>query len=264
MGGRRRLLRQGVLHAVDLEYRDEYVHLRGFRGDGAVSAGPQGIDVTGLRLSGFYTPPANKIPVDVRVERAAVNASEVRFTGFALAALGGQFQGAILLQDLNRFHVDGQISGFQMRRVVAVYSAVTLPWDGRASGSLALEGSFRKTGDFRVTTALAIVPEPGGAPVHGQISAGYDAAGGILDLGRSTLTLPASHVDFSGALGRELRVHLETRDLNNLLPAIGEDAAAVPLKLENGDAHFDGTVTGPLTDPRIACRRQHEMQPSRQ
>jgi translocation and assembly module TamB len=244
----------GVLHAIDLEYRDAYVRLRGFRGEGAVTAGPQGIDVTGLRLSGFYAPPANAIPVDIRIDRAAVRGADIHFTGFGLAAMGGIFQGAILLENLDRFHVDGQIAGFQVRRVVGVYSAEPLPWDGRASGPLALEGSFQKAGDLRISTSLAVVPEPGGAPVRGRVAARYDASSGILDLGRSTLSLPASRVDFSGALGRELKVRLETRDLNDLLPAIGENAASVPLKLESGAALFDGAVTGPIDHPRIAGR----------
>jgi translocation and assembly module TamB len=242
----------GVLHAANLEYRDAYVRLRGFRGEGAVSAGPAGLDVTGLRLSGFYAPAANSIPVDIRIERAAVRGADIRFTGFALAAMGGAFQGGILLESLDRFHVDGAIAGFEVRRVIGVYSSAPLPWDGRASGPLTLEGSFRKAGDLRISTSLAIVPEPGGAPVRGQVAARYDAAGGTLDLGQSTLTLPSSRVDFSGVLGRELRVHLETRDLNDLLPAVGENAASVPFKLENGAAVFDGSVTGSLPAPRIA------------
>ena len=244
----------GVLHANNLEYRDAYVRLRDFRAEGAVSAGPEGLDVTGLRLSGFYAPPASRIPVDIRIERATVRGADIHFTGFAVSAMGGSFQGETLLQSLDRFHVNGEIAGFQVRRVVGVYSTEPLPWDGRASGPLALEGSLRKAGDLRISTSLAIAPEPGGPPVRGQITAGYDAASGILDLGRSTLTLPASRIDFSGALGRELRVHLDTRDLNDLLPAIGESAASVPLKLENGAALFDGAVTGPMGDPRIAGR----------
>ena len=241
----------GVLHAVNIEYRDAYIRLRNFRGEGAVTAGPAGIDVTGLALSGFYTPPANNIPADIRIDRATVRGADIRFTGFALAAMGGTFQGGILLEHLDIFHVDGVVTGFQARRVVAVYSKAPLPWDARASGPLALEGSFRKAGDLRITAGLDIVPEPGGAPVRGQLAARYDAATGVLDMGQSTLALPSSRVVFSGAIGRQLRVYLQTRDLNDLLPAIGVSSASVPLKLE-GPAVFDGALNGSLDDPRIA------------
>jgi translocation and assembly module TamB len=244
----------GVLHAINLQYRDEYVWLRDFRGEGSVAAGPAGIDVTHLALSGFYAPPANRIPVDIRVDGAAVRGADIRFTGFDLAAMGGTFQGGIFLEHLDLFHVDGVVTGFQARRVVAVYSAAPLPWDARASGPLTLEGSFQKSGDLRINTGLVIVPEPGGAPVHGQLAARYDAATGVVDMGRSTLTLPSSRVDFSGALGRQFRVHLETHDLNDLLPAIGEDPASFPLKMEKGSAVFDGSVDGSLDDPHMAGR----------
>jgi translocation and assembly module TamB len=64
--------------------------------------------------------------------------------------------------------------------------------------------------------------------------------------------LPHSRVDFSGAINSELKVHVETRDLNDLLPALGQSAAALPVKLGSGQALFDGSVTGDLNNPRIA------------
>ena len=47
-------------------------------------------------------------------------------------------------------------------------------------------------------------------------------------------------------------MHAETRDLNDILPALGENAADFPVKLENGAAIFDGTVTGNLENPHFA------------
>ena len=243
----------GVLHAANLEYRDAYVRLRGFRAVGNVDAGPAGIDVTNLRLSGFYAPSSGNVPVDIRVGRASVRGADIRFSDFGVSALGGSFQGGALLESLDRFHVNGGVEGFEAKRIVAVYTPQILPWDARASGPLALEGSFRKSGDLRVSTNLEVDPEPGGAPVRGHLAARYDAASGILDLGHSTLALPASRVDFSGALGRQLRVHLETHDLNDFLAAAGADAATVPLKLRR-TATFDGVVTGSMDDPYITGR----------
>src|SRR6185437_13296779 len=66
------------------------------------------------------------------------------------------------------------------------------------------------------------------------------------------LLLPASKVDLSGAIGRQLRVRLETRDVNDFLAALGENAASVPLCIENGSAVFDGTVAGPMENPQIS------------
>ena len=97
-----------------------------------------------------------------------------------------------------------------------------------------------------------MTPAPGSAPVHGQITANYEARSEILDLGRSTLTLPSSRADFSGVYGRELRAHLETTDLNDLLPLLGQNANELPVKLQGGSAIFDGTVTGETRSIRIS------------
>ena len=80
----------------------------------------------------------------------------------------------------------------------------------------------------------------------------YDAARGTLDVGQSTVTLPHSRADFSGAINSELKVHAESTDLNDVLPVLGDSAAALPVKLENGSVVFDGNVTGKLENPRIA------------
>ena len=96
----------------------------------------------------------------------------------------------------------------------------------------------------------------------GHVTAVYEARSGLLDLGRSTLNLPSSRADFSGRVAagtapaaqaaQELQVHLETRDLADILPALGENPAEFPAKLANGRAIFDGTVTGNLSQPQIA------------
>ena len=80
------------------------------------------------------------------------------------------------------------------------------------------------------------------------MAATYDSAAGIVDFGQSDLLLPSSRARVSGVIGRRLQVHLETRDLGDILPALGAGAAALPLKLENGSAVFDGAITGPLDD----------------
>src|SRR5581483_1727547 len=100
----------------------------------------------------------------------------------------------------------------------------------------------------------SVAPAPQSPPVRGQLAILYDQGTGTLELGRSTLILPASRVDLSGAIGRQLRVHLETRNVNDFLAALGENSASIPVNLENGSATFDGTATGPLGKPQIAGR----------
>ena len=51
---------------------------------------------------------------------------------------------------------------------------------------------------------------------------------------------------FPACSATQLRVHLETRDLNDFLPALGQNASAIPVKLQNGSVVFDGTASGKL------------------
>ena len=102
-----------------------------------------------------------------------------------------------------------------------MYSGEPVPWDALVFGAVTLEGSLSNGKDFRAGGNLTLAPAPSGDAVRGQIDAAYDARTGALDLGRSTVTLPHSRVDFSGAINSRLKVHVETGDLNDLLPALG-------------------------------------------
>jgi translocation and assembly module TamB len=240
----------GRLHAYGVEYRDSYVHLQGFHVDGALAAGTGGIGLNAVRLSGDAVSPV-RVPVEGTIDTAGLRGRDLEFHGVALDALGGSFRGQVLLRNLDRYTVTGEIADFEVRRVVALYSAQPLPWDSSVSGQVSLEGSLLRPIELRASTNLELA----GRLVGGQIAASYEARSGILDLGRSSVTLPSSRAVFSGALGREMRVHLETRDLDDLLPALGQSAARLPVKLQSGGAVvFDGTVTGKLDSPRIAGR----------
>lgn len=247
----------GDLHATGMLYQDASVRLREFRVDGALSANARGVDLRGARVAGLCTitratPQAADLPVEARIARATLRGRDVDLEGIALSALDGRFEGRTLLGNFRDYHVEGQVAGFRARRVMALYSTEATPWDALVSGSLELNGQLGRGDQFRAAGEWEIEPVPDGAPVRGHLTARYEAAGGVLDLGRSTLSLPGSRMEFSGALGSVLRVHLETRDFAELLPAVGKKAASLPVKLENGTAVFDGTVTGNLNQPRAA------------
>lgn len=241
----------GSMHAYGLEYRDAHVRLRNFEADGALNASAAGVDVRGLRFSGHVAAGKADVPIQGGVAQAALRRSDLSARGIGLALLGGSFRGDATLRQFKRYSVEGEIAGFDTRRVVALYSTENLPWDALASGSVKLEGTLGRPGDLHGHTALTIAPAPLSAPVHGEVEATYDARSGILDLGRSTLSLPSSTATASGAIGRELQVRLETRDLHDLLPVLGGNASAMPVKLD-GTATFEGSVTGKLDDPHVA------------
>src|SRR6202021_3007933 len=59
----------------------------------------------------------------------------------------------------------------------------------------------------------------------------------------------ATHAEFSGVLGRVLRVQASSRNVDDVLPAFA--ITSLPVKLQNGQAAFDGSVAGPLDQPHI-------------
>ena len=247
LGGDRYLV-DGRMHGVNLEYRGAYVQLRSFRADAGVSAANGAIVLNQVRLAGN----AGGLAVSGDVREVALHGANLDIRGIALAAMGGTFHGEAAVRDFDRFTVAGDVSGVEARRAVAQYSPVALPWNSLVSGKVRAEGLLQRKNELRAFADLELAPAPGGAPVQGQLSAAYDTRAATLDLGRSSLTLPSSRIDFSGTLGKQLAVRLETRDLNDFLPVLGPGAAALPVKLRNGSLTFDGAVSGSLEDPQAA------------
>ncbi len=182
---------------------------------------------------------------------AQLRGEELAIEGIALAALDGSFHGNAHISRFDRFSVEGKLEGFDVKRTAAFYTSQQLPWDGLASGSAKISGEFKNSQDLNIAADLTIVPADPARPVNGQIALNYTAADKLLDLGQSSLSLPSSRAIFSGTVGKELRVHAETRDLNDVLPAFGESPAQFPVKLQNGQAVFDGSVTGAMDQPQI-------------
>jgi translocation and assembly module TamB len=241
----------GNVHASGVEYRDDVLRLVDFRGDGAVLANAKGVFANGLRLSGFYARDKQREAVQGQMGSFALRGRDIEIGGVALSLLNGSFRGEARLRQLERYSVTGELSGVDVRRTVSLFNSEALPWDALVFGGVTLEGSLRTGKDLRAGGQLTLSPAPSGDAVHGQIQVAYNAATGALDLGRSSISLPHSRADFSGALNSEMKVHLETRDLNDLLPVLGKSAASLPVKMGAGLAVFDGSVTGNLNNPRV-------------
>jgi translocation and assembly module TamB len=242
----------GNLRSTGVEFHDSAIWLRDGRLDGAVTANSHGIDVTGARIAAVYRSSLGQAPAEGHIARIELRDRLLELRGIAVSALGGNFQGQARLRDWQWYNVTGDVAGFDARRIVALYSPEPLPWDGLGAGPIQLDGSLRRKSELRVSGNIAVTPAPEGAPVHGQITATYETRSEILDLGRSSITLPSSHADFSGVFGRELHAHLETTDLNDLLPLLGTNANALPVKLQRGSAVFDGTIAGKIAEPQFA------------
>ena len=244
----------GNLRASGVDYHDSTLTLRECRLEGALAANPDGVEISSARLAGTYVARNGRVPTSGRIAKITLHGRQLDLSDVTLAGLGGSFRGQARLRDLRYYTATGDISGFEAKPVLALYRTEPLPWNAQASGPITVQGTLGRREDLRVTAALDITPAPGSAPVNGRLQASYEAAGATIDLGQSTLSLPSSRADFSGVLGRQLHVHAETRDLANIVPALGGNIQTFPFRLDRGSALFDGTVTGALDQPLISGR----------
>jgi translocation and assembly module TamB len=243
---------RATAHATGMEYRDNTVQLSGMRADTAVDVGDGIVNARSARFSGFYVRGEKREPAEGRVQHVQIRKHDIDLRGIAVTVLGGTFTGEARVRGLEQYAVEGEIAGVQAKRTVAMYSPANLPWDALAYGKVGVQGAFHQPLDLKAAAELTLAPAAGGPPVNGHVTAAWDARSKTLDLGRSAVALPHSHAEFSGAVGGELRVHLETRDLDDLLPAIGKSAADIPVTLNNGSVVFDGTATGAIEALRAA------------
>ncbi len=253
-------LATGSFHSAGLLFTpDPHFTLRDCTVDGVVRLDPRGVETSGVRLAGMAMAiltgsgtdhPLERFPVSGRIESVALRGRTLDASGIRLQTLSGSFAGQTQIAQLSRVHVVGDVAGFDTREMLRVYNGQTVPWDGAASGPIDLTVTLQHSDSLRLAAHMAITPAGSGAPVHGSIDAAYDGIGETLDLGRSFLALPATRLDFSGVLGRQLRIRADSRNLDDVLPAF--NIQSLPVKLRNGEVVFDGSVTGKLDEPRIA------------
>ena len=180
---------------------------------------------------------------------------QVKFTHLTIAAPGGNLNGEASLKHFRDFELDGRLSGFNIREAGSFFPDRPIPWSGVASGSLHLEGRpGDRNPDFAVQSNLRIVPAAGAIPVSGNIDVSYAKRSGAIQFGDSHLNFPSTQLSFSGGLGANLGVTLDSSNLNDVSPALRFlrlRTPALPVLLRNGSAHFDGTIAGAATDPQI-------------
>ena len=168
--------------------------------------------------------------------------------------LGADVLGQAILENARQFHVEGNISGLDLRRAAIISTDRPIVWSGSMAGPFSADTTVGQR-DTTARADLVIVPAPDGVPVEGHLDVAYDQAAGTVALGSSFFATAATHLEVSGTLGKTLQVRLRSTDLNDLLPALAlaeeNPPSGIPLKLRNGSATADGSVTGPLDDPRF-------------
>jgi len=170
---------------------------------------------------------------------------EIRLVGLSASALGGSVNGDAVVRPDGAFEFNGKFLGFGVRQIGAL-RGFSPPWNGTASGYLHVTGTLGKQ-NFSVQSAVAISPAAAGIPVSGDLHISYRQLGDELAFGDSHVTLPHTHVSFSGRAGETLGVVVDSTNLNDLNPVFVAKNLGLPVIGNNGSIHFDGTVSGPLS-----------------
>jgi translocation and assembly module TamB len=223
---------EGTLHIVSMT---DYLVTGAIRGSG-IGYG----NVRDMRVSGNVSATRDKV---------AVNALLVN-------ALGGEMRANGEVLKLEDFHLAGQLEHFNARSLAALDGVQRLPYDGILSGPFDATGKLQESNLHRMvaTATLEVSPAEGSLPVRGELTAKYDGTAGTIELGRSWFELPRTRLDLSGVLGKRLEVTFQSRDLNDLSPVINTTGLPGKFSGQNSSVAFNGTVSGPLTDPGIAGR----------
>ena len=230
-----------------------------------VSAHPQGT----LRIGGKATLPANndyKIVATLDARGVAIQQGTARITGvnldssvdvdphrielsgLRLSALGGSFDGSAAIRELAQFQVAGNLRNFDIAQMARVFTSGDLGYDGVISGPLQAEGDLHDTSAVLAKANLAIAPASHGIPVSGHVGLDYNGRAGLVNLDHSHLALPHTTADLNGTLGKQVQVHVVSRDFADFAPV-----TAVPVTFTGaGAATIDATVTGSLAAPRVA------------
>jgi translocation and assembly module TamB len=174
----------------------------------------------------------------------------IELTRLTANLLGASVSGKAVIHEMDRYEITGQLANFDVAKV----SSSPLPYDGIASGPFNLSGRFsdRNFAHIAASAKLDISPAESGVPIHGAVDAKYDAGHGQIVLAPSYIAWPNTRLDLSGVPGQRMQVVLESRDLNDLLPAAAlAGLKEMPVTLKDGSVKFDGSVIGPLSSPRL-------------
>ncbi len=183
---------------------------------------------------------------------------QIELSNMRASFTGGQAEGRVVLNNLDRFEVKGKLMNFDALAVVRVAPANRPPIDARFSGPFEASGSLSGLEHRRLdASAQLTLSAAGSTPINGFLDAHYDGARQYVDFAKSFISLSSSRVDFSGGLSvppghaiADLQVRIASGNLDDALPFF-PGIKSLPATLQKGHAEFNGTVQGPLESPAI-------------
>src|SRR6185312_12865079 len=183
--------------------------------------------------------------------------SGLSLTRLRVGGLGATVAGSADLQNYRDLRLRGDLRGLNIRAAAKLFTKRAIEWDGAATGPVSITGRLGEhLRDFAVSTDVNISPGKRGIPLSCALNAVYDQRSNTINLRQSRFTLPNSSLEVAGILGRHLDVDLATTNLADAQPALAlfdpNGQTTLPVHLENGHLHFQGSVDGPFSSPVIA------------
>lgn len=161
---------------------------------------------------------------------------------------GAKLTGEANLKQYRELRLDGAISRLPLREVAQYFTQQPLAWGGVAQGRVHATGTLgRRIDDLELQTRVQITPASEGIPVSGDVQLAYSQRGRRIEFGDSHVQLPNSQILFSGVPLAELRLGVDSTNLEDLKPILtilpqSVPADSLPILGSGGTAHFDGVV----------------------
>ena len=213
---------------------------------GRLRVGGLALDYNGVRIEGIAG------TADYAVRREGLE-----WRNLAMSLWGGRVRGAGRWSNWQELDFTGFSENLALQSVLAATGQRSVPYTARLSGPVRFVARTRGTSllSWRAKASLDVLPEAGEHALGGRVEAEYDSRTQSLLLAPSYLFTRSTRVEFRGALGKELFVNAQTKDLADLepwMPREPQSRARAPIRLAaGGAATFRGVIRGPLSNPEV-------------
>ena len=191
--------------------------------------------------------------------RVEADPQKVQLANMRLAAVGGEVTGNLRVEQFERLALNAELRNFDLQRVTREATHKQIGYAGVLSGPVKVQDNLKAKGTTGISAEahLSIAPGARGVPVSSRLNATYNGAAETVDLARSYIALPHSRLDLTGTLGKRIDLQLQSRNLNDFLPAAafassGKPMTELPITLQNGTAVLNARVTGSFSAPQIS------------
>ena len=178
--------------------------------------------------------------------------SLLRLNGLTMQTPFGDWTGDAAMREWKGFELTGKATRVDLDALQMAFLDRPYAWSGTVRGPVSFQGELTESGLHKVMAEaeLSIEPKDGEIPVNGRLDLAWSQDSGKLDFGSSYLATDAARVNFHGVLGERLEVGFYSTRVRDVEPVIAmlrhEDEYHLPLRLQGGEARFDGVITGAM------------------